>query len=166
MAITLDGTNGITTPDLISSDITVTDIIDASGIYLGGTGSANKLEDYEEGTWTPDVYNSGYTSSWSIKSGRYTKIGNTIHCWARFDGGSSGSGTGDLVLTGLPFASKGSTGTWNHCGVVGLSGGVTGVVGVGSAGSGGSTGYIWTGSGYHTFVATFISMQFSYETDA
>ena len=25
------------------------------GIYLGGTTAANKLEDYEEGTWTPTV---------------------------------------------------------------------------------------------------------------
>ena len=24
-------------------------------IYIGGTGSANKLEDYEEGTWTPVI---------------------------------------------------------------------------------------------------------------
>ena len=25
----------------------------SSGVYLGGTGSANKLDDYEEGTFTP-----------------------------------------------------------------------------------------------------------------
>ena len=25
----------------------------SGGVYLGGTGSANKLDDYEEGTWTP-----------------------------------------------------------------------------------------------------------------
>ena len=24
----------------------------SGGVYLGGTGSANKLDDYEEGTWT------------------------------------------------------------------------------------------------------------------
>ena len=26
----------------------------ASGIYLGGTAAANLLDDYEEGTWTPN----------------------------------------------------------------------------------------------------------------
>ncbi len=152
--------------DLGASSVRWRDLYLSGGVYLGGTGSANKLDDYEEGTWTPNVYNSGYTSSWGFKSGRYTKIGNTVHCWARFDGGSTGAGTGNLVLTGLPFASKGSTATWNHCGIVGLSGGVIGVVGVGTASSGGSSGYIWNGSGYINFVATFISMQFSYETDS
>ena len=25
------------------------------GVYIGGTGSANLLDDYEEGTWTPTI---------------------------------------------------------------------------------------------------------------
>ena len=29
------------------------DLYLSGGVYLGGTGSANKLDDYEEGTWTP-----------------------------------------------------------------------------------------------------------------
>ena len=31
------------------------DLYLSGGVYLGGTGSANKLDDYEEGTWTPDL---------------------------------------------------------------------------------------------------------------
>jgi hypothetical protein len=27
----------------------------SDGVYLGGTGAANKLDDYEEGTWTPTL---------------------------------------------------------------------------------------------------------------
>lgn len=86
MAITLDGTNGITTPDLTSSDITVTDIIDASGIYLGGTGSANKLDDYEEGTFSPMT-----STEADVYHARYTKIGNlvTINCAFNMKSGQS-----------------------------------------------------------------------------
>jgi hypothetical protein len=29
------------------------DLYLSGGVYLGGTGAANYLDDYEEGTWTP-----------------------------------------------------------------------------------------------------------------
>jgi hypothetical protein len=32
------------------------DLYLSGGVYLGGTGAANKLDDYEEGTWTPEPY--------------------------------------------------------------------------------------------------------------
>lgn len=36
------------------NDVDVAGNIEVSGgVYLGGTGAANKLDDYEEGTWTP-----------------------------------------------------------------------------------------------------------------
>jgi hypothetical protein len=103
MAITLDGTNGITTPDLTSSDITVTDIIDASGIYLGGTGSANKLDDYEEGTWTPSL-NAGTFSS---VGATYTKIGRLVTITLD---GTVGTGGGSQI-TNLPFTTGVTTAT-------------------------------------------------------
>ncbi len=34
------------------------DLYLSGGVYLGGTGSANKLDDYEEGDWTPIVQGS------------------------------------------------------------------------------------------------------------
>ena len=34
-------------------------------IYIGGTGSANKFDDYEEGTWTPS-FSAGETLSISL----------------------------------------------------------------------------------------------------
>ena len=64
-----DGTGSLTVPaetgTLVikdgSNDVTLNDIT-AGGIYLGGTGSANKLDDYEEGTWTPtDASGAGLT---------------------------------------------------------------------------------------------------------
>ena len=38
----------------------------SGGIYLGGTGSANKLDDYEEGTWTPTPYQGQYKFWWRM----------------------------------------------------------------------------------------------------
>ena len=36
------------------------------GVYLGGTGAANKLDDYEEGTWTPVLKDgAGNTTTWA-----------------------------------------------------------------------------------------------------
>ncbi len=77
--------------------------VDASGagIFLGGASTANKLDDYEEGTWTP-----GMSISSSGNSGTYTKIGNLV--FARFKVIPTGSGT-NVVITGLPFTSTGAT---------------------------------------------------------
>ena len=41
------------TTDLGLSTHRFKDLYLSGGVYLGGTGSANKLDDYEEGTWTP-----------------------------------------------------------------------------------------------------------------
>jgi len=70
------------------------DIFLGGGAYIGGTGSANYLDDYEEGTWTPAFQSGqgfGDTSAVTISSvdGYYTKIGSLvtvtgwIHCTAQ-----------------------------------------------------------------------------------
>jgi hypothetical protein len=43
-------------PNGVSGNIVSTGALTATGIYLGGTGSANLLDDYEEGTWTKRQY--------------------------------------------------------------------------------------------------------------
>jgi len=119
MAVVINGTTGITTPDLTSSDITVTDIIDASGVYLGGTGSANKLDDYEEGTWTVQMYDasSGGNASSTSVTGKYTKIGQQVI--ASFDAfnnvNTTGLTTGNTVYFTLPFASSSSGRSIGSC---------------------------------------------------
>ena len=45
------------TIDLGRSNTRFKDAYLSGGVYLGGTGSANKLDDYEEGTWTPTFSN-------------------------------------------------------------------------------------------------------------
>jgi hypothetical protein len=49
------------------------------GLYVGGTTSANLLDDYEEGTFTPTLTVTGTSTSLNDTLGRYTKIGNLVH---------------------------------------------------------------------------------------
>ena len=70
----------------------------SDGIYIGGTAAANKLDDYEEGTWTP-----GLSIASSGNSGTYTKVGNVVT--AKFKVIPTASGT-NVVITGFPFASN------------------------------------------------------------
>ena len=76
----------------------------SGGIQLGGVGAANKLDDYEEGTWSPEIVGSTTAGSYSgtIKVGSYTKVGQVVSVWGYFLG-SSGTGAGDLNISGLPF---------------------------------------------------------------
>ena len=85
-------------------------------------GGANVLDDYEEGTWTPTYTlttagDSSFTHDRQI--GRYTKVGNVVHiqCFIRTDGYSNSSGSGDLRITGLPFAPDSTTNVVTACSV-------------------------------------------------
>ena len=73
-------------------------------IYLGGTGDANRLEDYEEGSWTPTT-NTG--QGLSISGARYTKIGQFVFLNFYVNLTTITSTSSDtLKITGLPFTSN------------------------------------------------------------
>jgi hypothetical protein len=68
--------------------------------------NANTLDDYEEGTWTPALTTSGggFSTTYSIQSGTYVKVGRLVTVWLNMVVGTkSASGSGYLQLTGLPF---------------------------------------------------------------
>jgi len=94
------------------------------GIYLGGTGTANKLDDYETGTFTTVFTTTGtdFSSDGNTASGTYTKVGNvvTVTASAFMSGGVSG-GTGQVVITGLPFAASTSSYGSFRCGRITLA---------------------------------------------
>jgi len=81
-------------------------------IKLGGSGSANTLDDYEEGTWTPT--SGGGTGP--TGSGIYIKIGRSVTVMGdiTFTGVTSPTHT----INGLPFQNNGvQTGAciaWNN----------------------------------------------------
>ena len=88
----------------------------SGGVYLGGTGSANKLDDYEEGTWTPvlvDASSGGNSSpSATYQVGTYTKVGRLVIAnlfYLNFS--TSGMTSGNAVyISGLPFTASNITG--------------------------------------------------------
>jgi hypothetical protein len=78
----------------------------ADGIYLGGTGAANLLDDYEEGTFTPTITGSttAGTGTYSTQSGRYIRIGNKVTV-VGYIGWTAHTGVGNMRISNLPFTS-------------------------------------------------------------
>ena len=78
------------------------------GIYIGGTEADNHLEDYEEGSWTPDIRghnNLGSTNlTYSVRGGTYRKVGSLVFIEAIFRETSLNGNSGNTYLFGLPFA--------------------------------------------------------------
>ena len=94
------------TLDLGQANVRWKDAYLSGGVYLGGTGAANKLSDYEEGTWTPTLEFGGGTTgiSYGTRAATYTKIGNVVNFSFRMYITSKGSSTGHARVSGLPFA--------------------------------------------------------------
>ena len=79
-----------------------------AGIKLGGTGDANLLDDYEEGTWepvvTPATNSFGSITMHGDTGGSYTKVGNSVRImgcvrWTACDFSAS---SGNMQIS-LPF---------------------------------------------------------------
>ena len=89
-----------------SNDVTLNDIT-AGGVYLGGTGAANYLDDYEEGTWTPTLAG-GFSSaptSYTTQSGSYVKIGRLVYFQFVLDPNGAVANANGVTFGGLPFTS-------------------------------------------------------------
>jgi len=80
------------------------DLYLSGGVYLGGTGSANKLDDYEEGTFSPVMEGSTSGTFTSTNLGRYTKIGRSVSIQLTFNNLVYNAVVGNLKITGLPYA--------------------------------------------------------------
>jgi len=80
--------------------------ISRGGIAFGGdTAAANTLDDYEEGSWTPNYSRPNMTIGNAGQVGRYTKVGRVVHIVGKlYTTSESGSPTGGpITVTGLPF---------------------------------------------------------------
>ena len=108
---TTTGANRDAAIDLGYSSSRFKDLYLSGGAYLGGTGSANHLDDYEEGTFTPTVIGSttAGTATYAHQKGVYTKVGNLVHVQIYLNW-SSGTGAGNLQFGGLPFTQLSSSG--------------------------------------------------------
>jgi len=114
LILTKDGSVEATHNGSKKFETTATGIAVTGGVAIGGTGTANTLDDYEEGTWTPVVTGSGGAPSSSTfhtnPSGKYTKVGRlvTVQFYLHINSLTGGSGT--LKLTGVPFTPMGASG--------------------------------------------------------
>jgi hypothetical protein len=97
------------------------DLFLSGGVYLGGTGAANLLDDYETGTWTPVFKRSGSTDNATIafQDANYVKSGKQVTVTVyvtSIDYSPVTDGT-FAIIEGLPFTSDG----W-HSGSIGYGG--------------------------------------------
>ena len=99
--------------------------ISASGIHIGGTGAANALDDYEEGTATVTLNGgSGHPVSRLQTTAYYTKIGSLVNVNFEFNNVSTTSYSGYISVFGLPFAASSPSGTVTRqvCGQIAIYG--------------------------------------------
>jgi len=104
-----------------------TDLYLSGGVFLGGTGAANKLSDVETGTWTPTANFDGTSNAtYSRQAGSYTKIGRFVFCEISiiFNKGTS---SGALLIGGFPFAQAVDVTNDRGTGTFGYTSGVTGI---------------------------------------
>ena len=94
--------------DLGTAGTRFKDLYLSGGAYLGGTGAANKLDDYEEGTFTP-TSGVGLTITTNCN---YVKVGRLVH--VTYDVTFANSSSGSSAYISLPF-----TPTTYNSGVVG-----------------------------------------------
>ncbi len=71
----------------------------------GASATAEVLDHYEEGTWTPSFLNVTVTG-YGHQSGTYTRIGRAVHCQFQIsvDSGLDTSDTSAISIGGLPFS--------------------------------------------------------------
>ena len=106
----VDGSGRDNAIDLGSSTNRFKDAYLGGGLYVGGTVSANHLDDYEEGTFTPAI--GGVTSgavSYGNRFGAYTKIGQIVHAYFFIEFTDNTATAGNLQVHSLPFTASNLT---------------------------------------------------------
>ena len=95
------GINGITT--------STGAIVASAGVAIGGTGAANTLDDYEEGTWTANLIGSTGNPSTAVTStaATYTKVGRMVYARWMIGAADVAGASGGIRVNGLPFNNSG-----------------------------------------------------------
>jgi hypothetical protein len=112
------GDNVLATAPTLVGDVTLSTgnlvVSDGKGIDFSATpstGTSELFADYEEGDWTP-TYTGNTTDptvTYSVQVGRYTKVGRTVTASFRINLSAATGGSGDLRVSGLPFATLNAT---------------------------------------------------------
>ena len=89
--------------DLGNGSARFKDLYLSGGVYLGGTGASNQLDDYEEGTWTPVAKSGSTTITTTNNIATYTKIGRFVFIQGHITRNDAASLTDVLSIASLPF---------------------------------------------------------------
>ena len=109
-----NGTTANGTVDLGFSSGRFKDLYLSGGVYLGGTGAANKLDDYEEGAVSLALVGGNGNPSTAVAiTGTYVKIGRLVSIRAQNLNFNNTGAQGPIALTGFPFAANGAYGIGN-----------------------------------------------------
>ena len=89
------------------------------------SADANTLDDYEEGTWTPEIHFSTTDGNLSVayatQGGNYVKIGSLVHVCFMINTSTftHSTASGNMRITGLPFTGDGyhTAGNVDHGGI-------------------------------------------------
>ena len=85
-------------------------VLSGGGItFNGDTATANALDDYEEGTWTPVVAAGWSSVSYAYQNANYQKVGNVVEAFffIQFSGTNAGA---HVRVSGLPFTAVNESG--------------------------------------------------------
>ena len=72
--------------------------------FNGDTATANALDDYEEGTWTPSYPNGGSITTLIVA--KYAKVGRIVNIALYINGSTITNNTSEFRIGGLPYVSK------------------------------------------------------------
>lgn len=112
MSIVLNGTSGITTPDVQTATETASGLVNLTGGQIkfpatqNPSSDVNTLDDYEEGTWTP-TDGSGAGLTFTVGWATYTKIGRVVYFQTQITYPTTVSGASSAI-NGLPFTASSS----------------------------------------------------------
>jgi len=78
-----------------------------------GTGTSELFDDYEEGTWTPELRFGNATTgiTYDIQAGNYVKVGRQVTVSCQIDLSSKGTATGNTTIGGYPYSIRGDGST-------------------------------------------------------
>jgi len=89
----------------LGDDFDGTDLTLSGGVYLGGTGAANLLDDVEEGTFIP-AFGNVTAPSYTVQTGTYTKIGRMVHVSIIIEYSGLDTGDNSSLNINLPFTAS------------------------------------------------------------
>jgi len=119
-------------------------ILSTGGItFNGDTATANALDDYEEGTWTP-VDGSGAGLTFTVADATYTKVGRIVTCHAQVIFPTNSSSL-NAQISGLPFTNI--VGTGGSYGAFTVFATISDVIWINGSGGVGGIAYDYTGAG-------------------